>query len=129
MDIWQLSLSEIENIITRQSFDNWFRTTRLHSLKEDFMEVGVPSIFLGNWLRDHFMDVIKNTVKKVAGKEIDIDFVVCEDMKESVSESSPAVSLKKKKDEKLNPKYTFDSFVIGFSFSSFFFLRLTAGDD
>src|SRR3989304_5886208 len=113
MDIWQLSLSEIENIITRQSFDNWFRTTRLHSLKEDFMEVGVPSIFLGNWLRDHFMDVIKNTVKKVAGKEIDIDFVVCEDMKESVSESSPAVSLKKKKDEKLNPKYTFDSFVIG----------------
>ena len=106
MDIWQLSLSEIENIITRQSFDNWFRTTRLHSFKENFMEVGVPSIFLGNWLRDHFMDVIKNTVKKVAGKEIDIDFVVCEDMKESVSESSPAVSLKKKKDEKQQMRAT-----------------------
>ncbi|MCC6545028.1 MAG: chromosomal replication initiator protein DnaA [Nitrospirae bacterium] len=113
MDIWELSLSEIENIITKQSFDNWFRNTRLHSLKEDFMEVGVPNIFLGNWLRDHFMDVIKNTVKKVAGKEIDVDFVVCEDMKEALTDSAPAVSLKKKKDERLNPKYTFDSFVIG----------------
>lgn len=113
MDIWELTLSEIENIITKQSFENWFRTTRLHSFKEDFMEIGVPSIFLGNWLRDHFMDVIKNTVKKVAGKEIDIDFVVCDDMKETITESSPSVSLKKKKDERLNPKYTFDSFVIG----------------
>ena len=113
MDIWELSLSEIENIITKQSYENWFRTTRLHSLKEEFMEIGVPSIFLGNWLRDHFMDVIKNTVKKVAGKEIDIDFVVCDDMKEVFTESSPSASLKKKKDEKLNPKYTFDSFVIG----------------
>ncbi|MCC7203391.1 MAG: chromosomal replication initiator protein DnaA [Nitrospirae bacterium] len=113
MDIWEISLSEIENVITRQSFDNWFRTTRLYSLKENFMEIGVPSVFLGNWLRDHFMDVIKNTVKKVAGKEIDIDFVVCEDLKDSAAESSPATGLRKKKDEKLNPKYTFDSFVIG----------------
>lgn len=113
MDIWEISLSEIETVITRQSFDNWFRTTRLYSLKENFMEIGVPSVFLGNWLRDHFMDVIRNTVKKVAGKEIDIEFVVCDDLKESATESSPAVSLKKKKDEKLNPKYTFDSFVIG----------------
>lgn len=113
MDIWEISLSEIENVITRQSFDNWFRTTRLYSLKENFMEIGVPSVFLGNWLRDHFMDVIKNTVKKVAGKEIDIDFVVCEDLKDSAAESSPATGLRKKRDEKLNPKYTFDSFVIG----------------
>ncbi len=114
MDIWELSLEEIENLITRQSFDNWFRTTRLHSFQGNCMEVGVPNIFLGNWLRDHFMDVIKNTVKKVAGiGEIEIDFVVCDDLKQSATESSPAVGIKRKRDEKLNPKYTFSSFVIG----------------
>ncbi|MEK6712683.1 MAG: chromosomal replication initiation protein DnaA [Nitrospirae bacterium RBG_16_43_11] len=114
MDIWELSLEEIENLITRQSFDNWFRTTRLYSFQGNCMEVGVPNIFLGNWLRDHFMDVIKNTVKKVSGiGEIEIDFVVCDDLKQSATESSPAVITKRKRDEKLNPKYTFSSFVIG----------------
>lgn len=114
MDIWEISLKEIENILTRQSFENWFRSTKLHSFHENTIEIGVPSVFLGNWLRNHFIDVIKETLKKVTGiDDLSIDFVVCEELKQEIADTPPAASYKKKRVEKLNPKYTFSSFVIG----------------
>ena len=114
MDIWELSLKEIEGTLTRQSFDNWFRSTKLYAFKGNSVEIGVPSIFLGNWLRDHFLDVIKNTVKKVTGiDEVDIDFIVCDDLKQTITDSPTVAGFRRKKEEHLNPKYTFSSFVIG----------------
>lgn len=115
MDIWELSLKEIENILTRQSFENWFRSTKLHSFKDTTIEIGVPSVFLGKWLKDHFIDVIDNTLKKVTGIDnLCIDFVVCEELKKELSENTtPASSYKRKRDDKLNSKYTFSSFVVG----------------
>ncbi|HAS16449.1 MAG: chromosomal replication initiation protein DnaA [Nitrospirae bacterium RIFCSPLOWO2_02_42_7] len=114
MDIWEISLKEIENILTRQSFENWFRFTKLHSFKGNTIEIGVSSTFLGNWLKNHFIDVIKGTLKKVTGiDELNIDFIVCDDLKQDVTDVPQSVSYKRKKDEKLNPKYTFSSFVVG----------------
>ena len=87
MDIWEISLKEIENILTRQSFENWFRFTKLHSFKGNTIEIGVSSTFLGNWLKNHFIDVIKSSVKKVTGiEDINIDFVVCEDLTDLIRE-------------------------------------------
>lgn len=116
MDIWELSLKEIENTLTRQSYENWFRSTRLHSFNENIVEIGVPSVFLGKWLKDHFIEVIDNTLKKVTGIDnLSIDFIVCEDLKKELAENAAPTtsSLKKKRDDKLNPKYTFSSFVVG----------------
>lgn len=114
MDIWEISLKEIEKVLTRQSFDNWFRPTRLYSFQGGTVEIGVPSTFLGNWLRNHFIEIIKDTLKKVTGTDdINIEFVVCEDLKEDIVETSPATAYKRKREDKLNHKYTFDSFVVG----------------
>jgi len=114
MDIWEISLKEIETMLTRQSFENWFRSTKLHSFQENTVEIGVPSIFLGNWLRDHFLDVIKVALKKVTGIDnLNIGFVVCEELKEEITDGASTTSYKRKKTEQLNPKYTFSSFVVG----------------
>ena len=114
MDIWEISLKEIEGILTRQSFENWFRSTKLHSFQGNTIEIGVPSVFLGNWLKNHFIDVIKSSVKNVSGIDnINIDFVVCEDLKQDLVENIPSTTYKRKREEKLNPKYTFTSFVVG----------------
>lgn len=114
MDIWEISLKEIENTLTRQSFENWFRSTKLHSFQGNTVEIGVPSIFLGNWLRSHFIDVIKGTLIRVTGiKDINIDFVVCEDLKQEIVDTNPSTTYKRKREEKLNPKYTFTTFVVG----------------
>lgn len=114
MDIWEISLKDIESTLTRQSFENWFRTTKLLSYQENIIEIGVPSVFIGNWLREHFIDTINNAVKKVTGVEdIGIDFVVCDELKKSTIDDSPAIRYKRKRDDKLSLKYTFSSFVVG----------------
>ena len=115
MDIWELSLKEIENTLTRQSYENWFRSTKLHSFHENQVEIGVPSDFLGKWLKDHFIEVIDTTLKKITGIDnLCIDFIVCEELKKELAEkTTPSTSYKRKRDDKLNPKYTFSSFVVG----------------
>ena len=114
MDIWEISLKEIENTLTRQSFENWFKPTKLHSFQGNTVVIGVPTVFLGNWLKNHFIDVIKSSVKKVTGiEDINIDFVVCEDLKQVLDNTVPLTESKKKKEERLNQKYTFASFVVG----------------
>ena len=114
MDIWEISLKEIENTLTRQSFENWFKPTKLHSFQGNTVVIGVPNVFLGNWLKNHFIDVIKSSVKKVTGiEDINIDFVVCEDLKQVLDNTVPLTESKKKKEERLNQKYTFASFVVG----------------
>ncbi|MBI5406159.1 MAG: chromosomal replication initiator protein DnaA [Nitrospirae bacterium] len=114
MDIWEISLKEIENTLTRQSFENWFKPTKLHSFQGNTVVIGVPNVFLGNWLKNHFIDVIKGSVKKVTGiEDINIDFVVCEDLNQVLDDAAPLTEGKKKKEERLNQKYTFASFVVG----------------
>src|SRR3972149_6644257 len=114
MDIWEISLKEIESTLTRQSFENWFKPTKLHSFQGNTVMIGVPNVFLGNWLKNHFIDLIKSSVKKVTGiEDINIDFVVCEDLKQVLDNTVPLTESQKKKEERLNQKYTFASFVVG----------------
>lgn len=114
MDIWELSLKEIENKLTRQSFENWFRSTKLYSFDGSKINIGVPNQFLGNWLKSHFLDVIKNTLENVTGKkDVIIDFIVCEDLQKDIDSSQSSFTPRKQKSKKLNPKYTFSSFVVG----------------
>ena len=114
MDIWEISLKEIESTLTKQSFENWFKPTKLHSFQGNTVLIGVPNVFLGNWLKNHFIDLIKNSVKKVTGiEDINIDFVVCEDLKQALDDTAPLAEGKKKKEQRLNQKYTFASFIVG----------------
>ena len=115
MDIWELGLQIIESKLTRQSFETWFRSTKLHSFDETkgAIYIGVQSQFFADWLKSHFMDLIYESMRDVTGKkDISIDFIICEDLKKE-EEPSKGISIKKKRVSNLNPKYTFSSFVVG----------------
>lgn len=125
LEIWQATLDKIENKMSKPSFETWLKTTRPVSLSSDTLVISVPNDFTRDWLQNRYAALISDTLREVVNKTYHIQFMtprINED--ELFDTSSPMLPIvNNKKSEKngfdssswLNPKYTFDTFVIGLS--------------
>ncbi len=88
------------------------------------VELSVPNRFFRDWLTDHFMDVIKDSISSVAGVAMNVRFSIDKvpvQGRPAVSESVPAerlmnierTELSVKIHPSLNPNYNFERFVVG----------------
>jgi len=120
-DLWGKTLAVIEKKISKPSFDTWLKATKAHSLKELTLTIEAPNEFARDWLEGHYTDLISNTVFDLIGERLNVRFIIPQNQQE---ESYDLQSIKKKAEKEqeeqidlpqhmLNPKYTFDTFVIG----------------
>ena len=64
---WEKAQVFLKQSIDEHSYKNWFSQTQYVALQDDGqLVVAVPSRFFAEWLRDHYMDAIYDSVKKVA---------------------------------------------------------------
>jgi len=115
--IWEKVLLQIKPVINEQAFDSWLKPTFLHSIGEKEIEVSVPNRFFGEWITDHYHSMIVDGLKKeLSQNNITIKYVSRADLSDQVE----IKEVKKEKQKKqftynLNPRYQFDSFVVGTS--------------
>jgi len=112
--IWQRALELLKEELTEISFNTWIKTIKPKSMDSNTIELVVPGEFNKGILESRYSILIKETIKEVAKKEYDIKFVI-PSAAPTVSESDSGKQ--NKSDDSLssvlNPKYTFDTFVIG----------------
>ncbi len=112
-DIWAGAKEVIKAGLNLQSFETWFGPTKQVAMEGDEISVGVPNKFFKEWLTDHYRDLIRRAVREVAGRALSINLVI---QPLHLHEEGPAPSIKRAlptKYMKLNPKYSFESFVVG----------------
>ncbi|MCP4643795.1 MAG: hypothetical protein GY851_25340, partial [bacterium] len=59
---WQLAQEQLQRVLDDHSYKNWFSQTRFQSYEDGCLTVGVPSQFFADWLRDHYLEAIKQCV-------------------------------------------------------------------
>jgi len=118
--LWGEVLSALKKEVTAQSFETWLKPTQAVSLSDDSLTVEVPNKFFKEWLLDHYYDALNEAVGHVCGHKLRIDFVASKaSINPVVDQTLTNLSEKRnftpkyKPDVYLNPKYTFDSFVVG----------------
>lgn len=120
--LWHAILAEIGKEISRPSFETWFTSVRPVSLKDQCLVVAVPNDFTREWLQDKYCAVIKKKMSELTAQNYDLQFVVSSDFidfQESdeseaiISLSDGGVEQEPKQYPLFNPRYTFDSFVVG----------------
>ncbi len=116
--IWDQSLKVIEERIGSQAFDTWFRAVSLDSVNGQEVTLRVPNRFFGQWLREHYQDVLRDVLGSLLGYEtIEIQWKTDDTrISEPVEneEGAPDVqSVKRRRVKQLNSKYTFENFVVG----------------
>ncbi|EEG76921.1 chromosomal replication initiator protein DnaA [Dethiobacter alkaliphilus] len=122
LEIWQATLDKISEKMSKPSFETWLKTTRPVSLSDDTLVISVPNDFTKDWLQGRYAEMITETLQDVSNKNYHVHFItprINEDETFDTSgEKETAPRLKQVEEPKLssswlNPKYTFDTFVIG----------------
>jgi len=119
-DLWNKALSIIEEKISKPSFETWLKSTKAHSLKGDTFIVSVPNDFARDWLEGRYVPLISGVLYDITGEELFVKFIIPQNQ-EDQDFQVPVSKQKKLINEEpvesnqnmLNPKYTFDTFVIG----------------
>ncbi|WP_044481587.1 chromosomal replication initiator protein DnaA [Paenibacillus antibioticophila] len=116
-DIWQHILSIINTKLSKPSFDTWFKATKIVSLSDRSIVISAPTTFAVEWLESRYTKLVATTVFEYLGKQVDVSFVIEES---AIPEQTPVfkeppapVQVEENGSNMLNPKYTFDTFVIG----------------
>jgi len=120
-ELWEHALSEIELYVSKANFGTWFRNTVI--IKEDTGTVflGVPNAFVKDWLQNKYHIFILKALRNHAEYIKNIEYVITKGDKIKVEERSKPIfknqlefsELYVNKEDNLNPKYTFDNFIVG----------------
>ena len=68
-NVWVNCLQIIKDNIPAQSFKTWFEPIRALRLEGNVLTIQVPSLFFYEWLEEHYVGLLRKTVKKQLGEE------------------------------------------------------------
>lgn len=119
-DLWNNALANIEKKISKPSFETWLKSTKAHSLQGDTLTVTAPNEFARDWLEERYSQLIAGILYDITGEELGVKFIIPQNQNE-MEDDIPIPQKRNIKDDDhqelplnmLNPKYTFDTFVIG----------------
>ena len=127
-ELWQNALSQIELSVSKPSFATWFKGTRILDLNEGIVTIAVPNGFAKEWLENKYHKSILKSLRDAIPEIRSINYTIS--ALDSVNKYE-ILQQKNKKDisaqneqlefkdfyidpvTKLNPKYTFENFVVG----------------
>lgn len=123
-DLWNRCLAEIELNISKANFTTWFKNTSI--VKEDAgtIYIGVPNEFVKEWLYNKFHKLILKTLIGYEESVRGVEYIIHKtevpvNNKDNsikavgVNKELPLNDLYTNKEDNLNPKYSFNSFIVG----------------
>lgn len=141
--VWEHCLHIIKDNVPAQSFKTWFEPIKAIKLEENVLTIQVPSLFFYEWLEEHYVSLLRKTIKHKLGTDGRLEYNIVMERKQqkpytiniptnsngelknqavpmpvniNASIQNPFVipGLKKVNiDPQLNAKYSFDNFVEG----------------
>ena len=82
-EVWENCLKVIKDNINFQSFKTWFQPIRAVKLKDQVLTIQVPSQFFYEWLEEHYIGLLKKTIKKELGNEGRLEYSIIVDNTDS----------------------------------------------
>ena len=111
---WQKVLGLVQKELSERTYETWFSGVRCLSIGPKELVLGVPDPFYGNWLREHYHNVIQSAAEEILNTRPEIIYQPTATSSPSPVPTSPGNrATQEARDLGLNPNYTFDNFVIG----------------
>jgi chromosomal replication initiator protein len=112
--LWDDVSARLRGALNDKTFRNWFSDVGAVGVDDDTFVLAVPNDFTREWIEGHFVELIRAAVKDATGAERRLRLTV----RQAQPTPPPTVlppPLPRPDPGGINPKYTFDSFVIGSS--------------
>ena len=121
--LWDAIAVRLRETLSETTYDTWFAHAEPR-MTDTGLVVAVPNDFTREWIEGHFQGVVAGAAHEALGREVGVSFAVAErsgappprqQSAAEVSETEDDLGSRDLADTPLNPKYTFDFFVIGSS--------------
>ena len=131
--LWDAISGRLRETLSETIYDTWFAHAEPSSFGDSGLVVAVPNDFTRSWIESHFQNFVSTAARESLGRELDVSFAVGEwsgaaapvRPAQAPPRREPAPSRERDQDSDLayrdvqesplNPKYTFDLFIIGSS--------------
>jgi len=123
--LWENTLQEIAIQTSKANFNTWFKNTLIIKNDQGSIVIGVPNEFVKEWLLTKYHKVILKALRDRDELVRVVEYVITkpeqaiqqqkqiQKQKEENPNELPLIEISINKEDNLNPKYTFDTFVIG----------------
>ena len=125
-ELWSKALVDIELEVSKANFSTWFKNTRITKQDTGTVCIGVQNEFVRDWLSNKYHSTIIRILRNTSPDVKNVEYVITKDdgtdkheqtvKKEVFSPFTGELPLQDTyigKEDGLNPRYIFDSFVIG----------------
>jgi len=117
MNLWDKILQHTERRVNPHSFATWFRPTRQERADEDRLVIRVPTRLFSKRLTETYGQLLQAVLTEVGKPQLQLEYICAEP--EPAPSNGAAVTQAKldfdSSNNQLNPRYTFDSFIVGAS--------------
>ncbi len=114
MNVWDRILQHMERRVNPHSFATWFRPTRLEAAENGRLTVRVPTRLFKKRLTETYGELLKAVLSEVGMPDTQLQFS-CSEAEPAAPPTAQAKLDFDSVDHQLNPRYTFETFVVGAS--------------
>jgi chromosomal replication initiator protein len=120
--LWKNCLVEIEANVSKANFSTWFKNTSIIKEEIGVVYVGVPNEFVRDWIKNKYHKLITKTIADGYENMRAVEYIITkiesgkQDSKKEdmyINKELPLKDLYINPEDNLNPRYQFDSFIVG----------------
>ncbi len=124
--VWRAALGELQVALSPANFETWLRDTHLVEVDEQRFRIAVPNAFAKDWLEGRYRALISQTLARVVGYSVQVEFVIAAGDEVVAAAAATAVQPVRVEPTRvgagegaaagasyLNPRYTFSNFIVG----------------
>ena len=124
-DLWKNALVEVELELSKANFSTWFKDTYIAGYEDGVVKLAVPNQFVRDWIADKYHTFLLKILRNLSENVRSLEYIIAKGKQEDViieeskmaqpqlGGSLPMQDLYINKDDNLNPRYDFETFVVG----------------
>ncbi|MFA6257145.1 MAG: chromosomal replication initiator protein DnaA [Candidatus Paceibacterota bacterium] len=121
--LWKNCLLQIEASMSKANFSTWFKNTSIVKEETGIIYIGVPNEFVRDWLMNKYHKLITKTIADAYENMRAVEYTITKIEVEKESSTAPVSETTERElplkdlyinpDDNLNPRYHFNSFIVG----------------
>ncbi len=124
-ELWQSVLAQMQLHISKANFATWFQNTEISTKEDEKIIISVPNAFSKEWLSNKYYKIILKTMHDIDNTIRELEFIInpqpLKKFPEKRAQESEKINIEQlkfdefkiNKETNLNPRYTFENFVVG----------------